>query len=63
MVIKFDKDPLPAKQYNYLSKIVNVYVTYDLAGWPRNPANNFKFKKCLFEETNIVKNSDKKVRI
>ena len=57
--IKFDKDPLAVKQNNYLSKIVNVCIVYDLEAWPRNPTNNFKFKMCLFGATSIVKNSDK----
>ena len=59
VVIKFDKYPLVAEQNNYLSKIVNVYIVYDLGDWPRNPTNNFKVKKCLFGGTSIVKNSDK----
>ena len=57
--IKFDKDTLIVEQNNYLPKIVNVYIVYDLDAWPRNPTNNFKFKNCLFKATNIVKNSDK----
>ena len=42
-----------------MTKIVNVYVVYDLDGWPRSPTNNFKFKNCLFGAANIVKNIDK----
>ena len=42
-----------------MTKIVNVYILYELAAWPRNPTNNFKFKNCLFGATNIIKNSDK----
>ena len=42
-----------------MSKIVNVYIVYDLDAWPKNPTNNFKLKNCLFGETNMVKNSDK----
>ena len=57
--IKFDKDPLAVKQNNHISKIVNVYVVYDLDSWLRNPTNNFKFKICLFGANNIVRNSDK----
>ena len=57
--IKFEKDPLAVEQNNYLTKIINVYIVYDLDAWPRNPTNNFKFKNCLFGATNIVKNSDK----
>ena len=55
MRIKFDKDPLAVEQYNYLTKIVNVYTVYDLDTWPKSPTNNFKFKNCLFGATNIVK--------
>ena len=58
MGIKFDKDPLAVEQYNYMSKIVNVYIIHDLDAWPRNPTNTFKFKKCLFGGTSVVKNSD-----
>ena len=61
MGIQFNKDPLAVEQNNYLTKIANVYIAYDLAAWPRNPTNNFKFKNCLFGAPNIVKNSDKKV--
>ena len=59
MGIKFDKDPLAAEQNNYTTKIVNVYIVYDLDAWPKNPTNNFTFKDCLFGTTYIVKNSDK----
>ena len=48
-----------AKQNNYLSKILNVYIAYDLDASPRNPTNNFKLKSCLFGATNIVKNNYK----
>ena len=57
--IKFDKDPLAVEQNNYLTKIVNVYIVYQLNTWPKTPTNNFKFKNCLFGATNVVKNSDK----
>ena len=56
---KFDKDTLAVEQNNYLTKIVNVYIAYELHTWPRNPTNNFNFKNCLFGATNIVKNSYK----
>ena len=42
MGIKFDKDPLVVEQNNYLIKIVNISVVYELPVWPRNPTNNFK---------------------
>ena len=57
--IKFDKDPLAVEQNNYLSKIVNVYIVYDLDAWPRNPTSNSKFKNCLSRATSVVKDSDK----
>ena len=57
--IKFNKDRLAVEQNNYLTKIVNVDIVYDVNPWPRNPPNNFKFKNCLSGATNIVKNSDK----
>ena len=59
MRIKFDKDQLAAGQKNYLTKIVNIYIVYDLDAWQENPTNNFKFKNCMFDAINIVKNSDK----
>ena len=59
MGIKFDKDPLAVEQNSYLSKLVNVYIVYDLDAWPRNPTNNFKLENCLFEATSIMENSDK----
>ena len=57
--IKLDKDPLAVEQSNYLNKIVNVYIVYDLNAWPRNPTDIFKFENCLFGATNTVKNTDK----
>ena len=59
MGIKFDKDSLAVEQNNYLSKIVNLYIVYDLDAWPRNLTNNFKFINCLFGATTAVKSSDK----
>ena len=54
-----DKDSLPVEQNNYLSRIVNVYIIYNLDVLPRNPRNNVKLKNCLAGATNVVKNSDK----
>ena len=58
MGIKFDKGPLAVEENNYLNKIVNVRIVYDLDAWTRNPTKNFKFKNCLLRATYIVKNSD-----
>ena len=52
-------DPLAVVENNYLAKVVNVYIIYDLDGWPGNPIDIFTLKICLFCSTNIVKNSDK----
>ena len=53
------KDPLAVEQNNYLTKIVSVYIVYDLAAWSTNLTNNFKFKNCLLAATNILQNSHK----
>ena len=44
IAIKFCKDPLAAEKNNYLRKIINVYIVYDLDALPRNPINNLKFE-------------------
>ena len=59
MRIKFDKDPLAIEQKNYLNKVANVYVFYELYYWPKILLKSFTFKSCLFGATNLVKNSDK----
>ena len=45
----FDKDPLAVEQNNYLSKIVNIYIVFDLDNL------DFEFKNCLYGATSIVK--------
>ena len=50
--IKFDKDLLAVEQKNCATKIVKVYIVFNLDVWTRNPINNFK-----------LKNSDKKVGV
>ena len=59
MGIKFYKDLLALEQNNYLTKIVNVYIVYDLDASPKHPPRSVTLKNCLFGRTNIVKNSDK----
>ena len=44
---------------NYASKIVNVYIIYDLDKWPKNPLRNLTLQSCLFGVTSIVKSSDR----
>ena len=46
--MRFDKDPLAVEQNNYLTKIVNLHIIYSLNALPKNHANNFKYKNCLF---------------
>ena len=50
---------MAVEQRNYLTKIVNVYIVYELNSWSKKPTNNLKFMNCLFGATNIVKISDK----
>ena len=47
MGVKFDKDPFAIEQNNYLTKIVNIYVVYDLEAWPKIRLRNFTVKNCL----------------
>ena len=63
MGINLNKEPLAVEHRNYLTKFINICIVYDLATWPRNPTNNFKFKNCLFGVTNIVKNSDNEMYV
>ena len=35
MAIKFNKDPLYVEQNNYLTKLVNVYIVYELDAWQK----------------------------
>ena len=58
MGLKFNKDFLAVEQSSYLTKIVNVYIVYDLRAWPEISLGNVKLKNGLFGATNIVKNSD-----
>ena len=47
------------EQNKFSTKIINVYIVYELYDWPKNPTNNFIFKNCLFGATDIAKISDK----
>ena len=52
MGIKFDKDSLAVEQSSYLTKIVNVYIVYDLRAWPKISLGNVTLKNGLFGATN-----------
>ena len=41
MGIQFNKTPLVVEQNNYTTKIVNVYIVYDLDNCSKNPLRNF----------------------
>ena len=55
METKFDKDPLAVGQNNYLTKILNIYIAFDLDAWPKIPLRKFTLENALFGTTNIVK--------
>ena len=59
MGIEFEKDPLTLEQSNYLTKVVNVYIVYDLEAWPKVLLDNFKLKNYLFGTTRVAKSSIK----
>ena len=44
--IQINNAPLFVEQ-NYVSRIVNVYIVYDLDNWPKNPLRNFTQKKLF----------------
>ena len=57
--IKADKEPLAVEQNTYLTKIVNIYIVYDLDPWPKVPLRNFTLKNYLLGAASVVKISDK----
>ena len=57
--IQFNSAPLAIEQNNYATKILEVYIVYDLDNWPINPLSNFTLKICLFRLTNVVKDNGK----
>ena len=44
---------------NQANKTINAYITYDLDNWPINSPKNFVSQNCLFDATNVAKDSDK----
>ena len=57
--IGIKEDSLTIEENNYATITLKVYIAYALDACPRNPTNSFKFKKCLFGATNLVKTSNK----
>ena len=42
-----------------MSKVVNVYIVYDLDNWQKSLLRNFTLKNYFFGATNAVKDNDK----
>ena len=42
MGIKFVNDSSVVEQNNYVTKVVNAYIAYDLDTWSKIPLKNFK---------------------
>ena len=42
-----------------MTKIIKIYIAYELHDWAEIPLKNFTLENCLFGATNITKNSDK----
>ena len=59
--IKTDNGVLAIIQNNYVTKIVNKYIVFELDVWRRIPLNNFKLKNCLFGATNTLTNKNGEV--
>ena len=53
--IEFDGDHFVVEQIIYTTKIVNVYIVYELDKRPKIFLNNFKLKNCLFDTSNTTK--------
>ena len=45
--MQFDNTPLVIEQINYINKIVNLYIVYDLNNWPKTPLGDVTLKNCL----------------
>ena len=45
--IQFSSTPLVIEQNIYTTKIVNVYIVYDLENWPKCPLRNSALQNCV----------------
>ena len=54
--LKFNNSVLVQKSSSSLYSIfiLNLYIVYEVNTWPRNPANNFTLKQCLFGPVKLV---------
>ena len=59
--LKLNNFVLVQKRFSslYSNFILNLYIAYELITWPRNPANNFALKNCLFSTIKLVSNAIK----
>ena len=59
--LKFSNSVLVKKSFSllYSNFILNLYIVYELNTWPRNPANNFTLKNCLFGTVKLRRNTIK----
>ena len=48
IALQFDYTPSVVEQNDYPSKIVNVYIVYDLDYYTKIPLRNLSLKNCLF---------------
>ena len=46
--IQFNNTLLIIEQNNYVTRIVNIYIVYDLENWPKNSLRNFTLKNCRY---------------
>ena len=58
--IKLDEDPFAVEESNYSTKIVSIYIVYELHARSKIPLRNFALRNCLFRMTNKVKNNNKR---
>ena len=56
---EFNKNILFVEQNNFVTKIANAYIVFNLHVWQNISYDNFKLKNSLFGLTNITKNIDK----
>ena len=59
--LKINNSVLVQKKFSslYSNFLLKLYIVYELNTWPRNPANNFTLKNCLFDTVKLVRNTIK----
>ena len=61
MNLKFNNSVLIQKSFSslYSNFVLSLYIVQKLNTWPRNAANNFTLKNCLFGTMKLVRNTIK----